>query len=287
VQGELVGLGHQVAASTVWKILHRAGVDPPPRRSASTCKQFLTAQARTILACDFFTVDTVFLKPIYVLFFLELATRRVHIVGVTAHPTGAWITQQARNVVMDLGDHADHLRLLLRDRDSTFTAAFDTVFTAAGIEVIRTPAQAPQANAHAQRWVGTVGRECTDRILVANERHLITVLGQYTTHHNGHRPAPRPRPTTATLVLGQQPSARHKDPTTAHPRRPHQRIRAGSVTRTNFSSPTPSTPATPRSASCPASGPPGRPVQLLLPGHPRGRESVERRRGVRRQLRSG
>jgi hypothetical protein len=104
VQGELVGLGYQVAASTVWKILHRTGVDPAPRRNGPTWKQFLTAQAHTILACDFFTVDTVFLKRIYVLFFLELATRQVHVVGVTAHPTGAWITQQARNLLMDL-DH--------------------------------------------------------------------------------------------------------------------------------------------------------------------------------------
>ena len=202
LQGELVGLGYEIAASTVWKILHSAGVDPAPRRSGPTWKQFLTAQAHAILACDFFTVDTVFFKRIYVLFFLELATRRVHVVGVTAHPTGVWVTQKARNLLMDLGDQADHLRLLLRDRDSKFTATFDTVFTAAGIEVIRTPAQAPRANAHAERWVGTVRRECTDRILIANERHLITVLGEYTTHYNRHRPhralaqrPPNPSPT--------------------------------------------------------------------------------------------
>jgi putative transposase len=188
IQGELVGLGYQVAASTVWKILHHAGVDPAPRRSGPTWKQFLTAQAHTILACDFFTVDTVFLKRIYVLFFLELATRRVHVAGVTAHPTGAWVTQQARNLLMDLDHRADGLQFLLRDRDSKFTAGFDTVFTAAGIEVTRTPPQAPRANAFAERWVGTVRRECTDRILIANERHLITLLGDYTTHYNGHRP---------------------------------------------------------------------------------------------------
>jgi putative transposase len=211
VQGELVGLGHRVAASTVWKILHRAGVGPAPRRCGLTWKQFLTVQAHTILACDFFTVDTVFLKRIYVLFFMELATRRVHIVGATMHPTGAWVTQQARNVLMDLDHHADHLRFLLRDRDSKFTTAFDTVSTAAGIEVTRTPAKAPRANAFAERWVGTVRRECTDRILIANERHLITVLGEYTTHYNGHRPhralAQRPpnpsstsNPTSATKI---------------------------------------------------------------------------------------
>ncbi|GAA0915231.1 integrase core domain-containing protein [Virgisporangium aurantiacum] len=188
VQGELVGLGYQIATSTVWKILRQAGVDPAPRRSGPTWGQFLTAQAHTILACDFFTVDTVFLKRIYVLFFLELATRRVHVVGVTAHPTGAWVNQQARNLLMDLDDKAEDLRFLLRDRDSKFTTVFETVFTAAGIEVIRTPAQVPRANAHAERWVGTVRRECTDRILIANERHLSTVLGEYATHYNRHRP---------------------------------------------------------------------------------------------------
>jgi transposase InsO family protein len=188
LHGELVGLGYQVAASTVWKILRQAGVDPAPRRSGPTWKQFLTAQAHTIVTCDFFTVDTVFLKRIYVLFFLELATRRVHVVGVTAHPTGAWVTQQARNLLMDLDHRADGLRFLVRDRDSKFTAGFDTVFTGAGIEVVRTPPQAPRANAFAERWVGTVRRECTDRILIANERHLITVLGEYTAHYNDHRP---------------------------------------------------------------------------------------------------
>jgi hypothetical protein len=117
-----------------------------------------------------------------------VATRRVHIVGLTANPTGAWVTQQARNLLMDLDHHAEQLRSLLRDRDSKFTAAFDTVFTAAGIDVIRTPPQAPRANAFAERRVGTARRECTDRILIANQRHLITVLREYTTHYNEHRP---------------------------------------------------------------------------------------------------
>ena len=132
VQGELVRLGHHIAASTVWKILHHAGVHPAPRRAGPTWHQFLTAQARTIMACDFFTVDTVFFQRLYVLFFLELATRQVHIVGVTAQPTGAWVTQQARNLLMDLHERAHGLRFLLRDRDTKFTAAFDAVFSAVG-----------------------------------------------------------------------------------------------------------------------------------------------------------
>lgn len=188
IQGELARLGYQIAASTVWKILHQAGVGPAPHRTGPTWQQFLTAQAHTILACDFFTVDTVLLKRIYVLFFIELATRQVHVVGVTAHPTGSWVAQQARNLLMGLDQRADGLQFLLRDRDAKFTAAFDTVFTAAGIDVLRTPPQAPMANAFAERWVGTVRRECTDRMLILGERHLTKVLTEYTEHYNGHRP---------------------------------------------------------------------------------------------------
>jgi putative transposase len=128
------------------------------------------------------------LQRIYALFFLELATRQVYVARATAHPTGAGVSQQARNLLMDLDQRADKLRFLLRDRDAKFTAGFDAVFTAAGTEIIRTPPQAPRANAHAERWVGTVRRECTDRLLILGERHLVAVLTEHVRHYNQHRP---------------------------------------------------------------------------------------------------
>ena len=128
IQGELIGLGHRVAASTVWEILRRAGVDPAPQRAGSSWRQFLTAQAHGIIACDFFTVETVLLRRLYVLIFIELADRRVHLAGVTTHPTGEWVTQQARNLLLDPDERAASLRYLIRDRDAKFTSAFDAVF---------------------------------------------------------------------------------------------------------------------------------------------------------------
>ncbi len=173
MQGELIGLGHSVAASTVWKILKSAGLDPAPRRSGPTSRQFLlSAQAHTILAIDFAHVDTVFLHRLYILIVIEHGRRRVHIAGITAHPTGAWVTQQARNLLIDLGDRADRFQFLIRDRDSKFTAAFDAVFAGADIRIIRTPTRAPRANAIAERFIGTLRRECLDHLLITGPRHL-------------------------------------------------------------------------------------------------------------------
>jgi transposase len=164
ISGELAGAGVRVSPSTVRGILKRAGLDPAPRRNGPSWGQFLKAQAEGIIACELFHVDTVFGKRIYVLFFIEHATRVVHIAGATANPTGAWMAQQARNLVMDMGDRAEQVRFLIRDRDAKFTRVFDEVFTSLGARVIRTPVRAPRANAIAERWVGTVRRECTDRL---------------------------------------------------------------------------------------------------------------------------
>jgi putative transposase len=190
IHGELCRLGYKdrIGASTVWAILHRAGVAPAPTRSAVSWRQFLRAQAKSVLAVDFFTVDTVFLQRLYVLFVLELATRRVHVLGVTPHPVGDWVAQQARNLLMGLEDGVGQFRFLIRDRDAKFTAVFDLVFAAEAIQVLRTPVRAPQANAHAERWVGTVRRELLDRMLIVGCRQLRSVLDEYVDHYNVHRP---------------------------------------------------------------------------------------------------
>lgn len=188
VQGELVRLGHRIAASTVWQILHDAGIDPAPRRSGPSWKQFLTAQAKAVLAVDFVHVDTVLLRRIYALIAIEHGSRRTFLVGVSAHPSGAWTTQAARNLLMDLGDRATTLKFLLRDRDSRFTKGFDAVFAADGIRILTSPARAPRANAICERMIGTLRRELLDRILIVNERHLRQVLTTYLHHFNEARP---------------------------------------------------------------------------------------------------
>ncbi|MDX6433294.1 MAG: putative transposase [Streptosporangiaceae bacterium] len=188
IQGELARLGHKVAASTVWEILHAAGIDPAPRRSGPTWRQFLSAQAHAMIACDFFTVDTIVLKRIYVLVFIEHSTRKLHVAGMTANPTGAWVSQQARNLAMDLGERMDSLTFLIRDRDAKFTGAFDEVFRAGGVRISKTPPQAPRANAICERLVGTLRSEVFDQMLIFNEKHLSKVLTEYAEHYNRHRP---------------------------------------------------------------------------------------------------
>jgi len=180
--GEMTGLGYKIAPSTIWEILKEAGIDPAPRRAGASWGQFLSAQAKTIAAVDFFHVDTVFLRRLYVLFVIEHHHRRVHLAGVTAHPTAAWTVQQARNTLMDLGERTDGLKFLIRDRDAKYTDAFDAVFVAAGLRVIATPVRAPRANAICERWIASARRECTDRILIADRRHLHHVLSEYVDH---------------------------------------------------------------------------------------------------------
>jgi transposase InsO family protein len=208
IVGECRNLGVCVSATSVRRILRRHGLGPAPRRGGLSWTQFLRTQAQGLLATDFFTVETVGLTRLYVLFVVEVQQRAVHLVGITAHPTGAWVAQQARNLLMDLQDleeQGHRFRYLIRDRDAKFTAAFDAVFGAAGIEVVKIPPRAPRANAYAERWVGTVRAECLDWMLVWNDRQLYRVLTQYLQHYNTVRPhrsldLQPPRPTRLTLI---------------------------------------------------------------------------------------
>ena len=194
IHGELMKLGVTVAPSTVWQILHSAGIDPAPRRSDPGWRQFLRLQAAGIVAVDFLHVDTVLLKRLYVLVFIEHGARRMHIGGVAANPAGEWTVQQARNLALGLGERFEEVKFLIRDRGSNFTPSFDAVFQAAGTRIVRTAVQAPRMNAICERLVGTLRRELLDRVLILGESHLLTVLAEYpgALQHGSAAPGHRP-----------------------------------------------------------------------------------------------
>jgi transposase InsO family protein len=187
IAGELKGLGVSVSPTTVRTVLIQAGVPPAPDRGGMSWRAFLRQQAATTLACDFLTVETAFLQRIYVLFFISLATRRIEYVACSQDPDGGWTAQQARNLMMHLGDDQP-FRLLIHDRDSKFGGGFDEILRSEGVRVIRTPVRAPNANAYAERWVRTVRADCLDHVLIFGRRHLERVLRVYVRHYNGHRP---------------------------------------------------------------------------------------------------
>src|SRR5439155_20151508 len=211
IVGELRKLGLRASASSVRSILKRSQIPPAPRRSGPSWSEFLRAQAKSVIACDFLTVDTLWLRRLYVLFFIELETRRVWLAGCTHSPSGSWVTQQARNLVIDGGGWERPMRFLIHDRDAKFSAAFDEVFRTEGIRVIRTPFRAPNANAHAERFVRTLREECLDSLLIVGRRQLERVLREYLDHYNRERPHRaldlRPPQPSQVIPLRPQPDA--------------------------------------------------------------------------------
>jgi putative transposase len=188
IHGELATMGIAIAPSSVWAILKRHGIDPSPRRLGPTWAEFLATQAKGLMACDFFHVDTILLRRLYVLVFIHHDTRLVRIAGITSNPVTSWVTQQARNISMELAAQTNPVKFLIRDRDTKYTASFDAVFTAEGTRIIKTPVKAFRANAICERVIGTIQRECLDRMLILGSRHLEAVLAQYAKHYSAHRP---------------------------------------------------------------------------------------------------
>lgn len=186
IHGELTGLGHAIAASTIWQILKTAGVEPAPERASVSWPEFLRSQAA--VACDFATIDTVTLRRFYLLFFIDIPTRTVYLGGITEHPTGAWTTQAARNLFLRHGDQLADAKALVRDRGSQFIDAFDEIFRTDHMKILRTRIQTPVANAFAERWIGTLRREILDRTLIWNRRQLERVVADFIDHYNTHRP---------------------------------------------------------------------------------------------------
>ena len=188
IHGELAGLGIAVAPSTVWQILKDAGIGPAPRRDGPGWAEFLRSQARAMLALDFFTAGLLNGTRVYVLAVIEHGTRRIRVLGATENPVQSWVVQQARNLLMDLEDEGMSVKFVLHDRDASFTAAFDAVFQATGVRVVRSAIQAPRMNSIMERWIGSCRRELLDRTLIWNQRHLMTVLREYEDFCNTHRP---------------------------------------------------------------------------------------------------
>ena len=216
----MLKLGHLMAATTIRSVLLRAGIPPAGRRSQLSWKQFLAAHAETLVAADFFSLDTIFFKRLYVLIYVHLATRRVLLASCTAAPNHDWVTQQVRNLCWKLEEVGIGLRFVIHDRDRKFAPQADRVFRSAGAPVIATPLMAPRANAYAERWIGSCRRECLDRILILNQRHLEAVLGEYCLHFNQERPH---------RSLGLRPPASRGDPIPQISGRVERRTRLGGL----------------------------------------------------------